>query len=192
MNRSLASQQLDFARLENLPTNVLVQIFLQMTPQEANNVCQLSTRLRQFCQNPDLWATIAKRHFGTTREEFDNIPGRTALEKYRNILKYQQMAYRQFENLEQRELEESYGRNEQLERREREMEAYSRSHYEPLRYDIPLPARYRNIKPQTPDFQTAVNTGNLDDVVYWLWRAANGAAERGDWEIADYLRQYLQ
>jgi hypothetical protein len=191
MNRSVSSQRLDFARLENLPANVLVQIFLQMTPQEANNVCQISTRLRQFCHNPDLWATIAERRFGTTREEFDNIPGRTPLEKYHNILKYQQMAYRQFENRESRASEERYGGRREME------EPYERSHYEPsrygrLRYEIPLPAQYRNIKPHTPDFQTAVNTGNLDDVVYWLWRAANGAAERGNWEIADYLSRYLE
>lgn len=118
----------------------------------------------------------AEQDFGVTQEEFANLPGRTSMEKYGNILQYQQMAYRQFENRGYREMEVPY----------------ERSRSEALRYDIPLPVRYRDIVGRSPNFDTAVREGNLDQVIYWLWRYANHAAQGGDWEVADYLGKCLQ
>ena len=60
----MAEKDFVVAALENLPNEVLLEIFMQMDPVSIAQLCGSGSReLKHFCDDPSLWETLIRRQF---------------------------------------------------------------------------------------------------------------------------------
>jgi len=79
---------MDINYLESLPPEIIFDILLRLPVRDILRFCQISKRLRPFCNEYDLWATKAIRDLNITRNTFDNNINDNPITKYMNLLNY--------------------------------------------------------------------------------------------------------
>ncbi len=71
-------------KMESLPNEVLINLFLKLSLPEINRLCSAHPRLRNFCQQDYLWQLKTEQRYGT----FEKPASLTWQEVYRGLLSY--------------------------------------------------------------------------------------------------------
>lgn len=79
--RAMARRQcLEVSTLESMPPEILTQILLELSVEQLNQICQVSSKLAEFCNDGAFWATKATHDFKFPRNLFFEDPKKRYLQ----------------------------------------------------------------------------------------------------------------